>query len=48
VRILGSVLRIGPKTYLMKEHNGLVREAVLMIIKNFEYSSLKVSILIEH
>ncbi|CAG8467088.1 2678_t:CDS:10 [Paraglomus brasilianum] len=42
VRILGSVLRIGPKTYLMKEHNGLVREAVLMIIKNFEYSSLKV------
>ena len=42
VRILGSIINVGSSEILKREENGLVKEAVLSLIKNFGTGSLKV------
>ncbi|CAG8564763.1 9383_t:CDS:10 [Ambispora gerdemannii] len=41
VRALGSLMRISPERYLLKEQTGLVKDVVLALTKNFDHGSLK-------
>ncbi|CAG8513418.1 4626_t:CDS:10, partial [Ambispora leptoticha] len=41
VRALGSLMRISPERYLLKEQTGLVKDVVLSLTKNFDHGSLK-------
>ncbi|CAI2176297.1 4075_t:CDS:10 [Funneliformis geosporum] len=42
VRMLGSIIHVSPTNFLEREERGLIKDVVMILIKNFETGTLKV------